>query len=163
MCLRRKKHRSHGRHEHRVASHIPVGRIRCNVDQSQRVTWTNLALSASLPRDACIAVWLDTEIGEDKARHQYLCVFSSNNDGDGQFFLLMPRVRLSSLRRGCVSLFYVVVFCVGRGRENPELMHRSKRSACRRMAVMLLQSTTCGATLSRKFLEIILCARPFHV
>lgn len=40
---------------------------RCNFDQSQRVTWINLAVSFSLHEDACIAVWLDMTIGKDAA------------------------------------------------------------------------------------------------
>lgn len=38
---------------------------RCNFDQSQRVTWIDLAISLSLHEDACIAVWLDVDIGMD--------------------------------------------------------------------------------------------------
>lgn len=41
---------------------------RCNFDQSQRVTWIGLAVSLSLHKDACIAVWLDVDIGEDRTR-----------------------------------------------------------------------------------------------
>ncbi|CBJ25871.1 conserved unknown protein [Ectocarpus siliculosus] len=40
---------------------------RCNFDQSQRVTWLDLAVSLSLHKDACIAVWLDIPIGSDGA------------------------------------------------------------------------------------------------
>lgn len=39
-------------------------RGRCNFDQSQRVKWTNLAASASLHKDVCMAVWLDFPTGE---------------------------------------------------------------------------------------------------
>ena len=38
--------------------------FRCNFDQSQRVTWIDLAVSLSLHKDACIAVWLDVDIGK---------------------------------------------------------------------------------------------------
>ncbi|CAM9526160.1 unnamed protein product [Pylaiella littoralis] len=41
---------------------------RCNFDQSQRVTWINLAVSLSLHEDACIAVWLDVAIGVCQGR-----------------------------------------------------------------------------------------------
>ncbi|CAM9351427.1 unnamed protein product, partial [Hapterophycus canaliculatus] len=35
---------------------------RCNFNQSQRVTWIDLAVSLSLHQDACIAVWLDIPV-----------------------------------------------------------------------------------------------------
>lgn len=33
------------------------------------MTWIDLAVSLSLHKDACIAVWLDVDIGEDAAQH----------------------------------------------------------------------------------------------
>ncbi|CAM9785592.1 unnamed protein product [Ectocarpus sp. 4 AP-2014] len=43
---------------------------RCNFDQSQRVTWLDLAVSLSLHKDACIAVWLDIPIDVCQGRVQ---------------------------------------------------------------------------------------------
>ncbi|CAB1110131.1 unnamed protein product [Ectocarpus sp. CCAP 1310/34] len=43
---------------------------RCNFDQSQRVTWLDLAVSHSLHKDACIAVWLDIPIDVCQGRVQ---------------------------------------------------------------------------------------------
>ncbi|CAM9517294.1 unnamed protein product [Ectocarpus fasciculatus] len=43
---------------------------RCNFDQSQRVTWLDLAVSISLHKDACIAVWLDIPIDVCQGRVQ---------------------------------------------------------------------------------------------
>ncbi len=38
--------------------------FRCNFDKAQRVTWIDLAISLSLHKDACIAVWLDIDLGK---------------------------------------------------------------------------------------------------
>ncbi|CAM9260119.1 unnamed protein product [Ectocarpus sp. 12 AP-2014] len=43
---------------------------RCNFDQSQRVTWLDLAVSLSLHKDACIAVWLDIPVDVCQGRVQ---------------------------------------------------------------------------------------------